>query len=142
MKYLTFFTLLLLFSFSGNAQEVLLAEAATEKEVIIEDDGAYIKWESLVHDFGEIPKDKPVVAFFELTNTSDSPFVLTKVSGSCGCTATDYPEDPILPGETKKIKATFDAKEPGTFVKSVTVFTSRESRPYILMLRGFVVQSF
>jgi hypothetical protein len=43
------------------------------------------------------------------TNTGSTPLVISNVRGSCGCTVTDYTKEPIAPGKTGNVKATFNA---------------------------------
>ncbi len=139
MKSLISTTALFFCFLFGNAQSGSgLKEVELVKQTVLEED--YIEWESLVYDFGEIPQDKAAKAIFKFSNRGKTPFLLTKVNGSCGCTDIEYPETPILPETTATLEATYDAKELGKFVKSVTVFTNKEARPYILMLRGQVIE--
>ncbi len=139
MKSLITTTALFFCFLFGNAQSDSNQKEESPIEVsVVEED--YIKWENLVYDFGEIPQNKAAKAVFKFSNRGKTPFLLTKVNGSCGCTDIEYPETPILSGTTETVEATYDAKELGKFVKSVTVFTDKEARPYILMLRGLVIE--
>ena len=52
---------------------------------------------------------------FEYRNEGDKPLIITKVKASCGCTATNYSKEPLLPGESSKIRATYNAHNPGAF---------------------------
>lgn len=102
-------------------------------------DKASFSWDTTIVDLGQIPQGTPVEAIFKFTNDSKIPLVITHVSRSCGCTATDYPDAPIMPGKTSTIKATYDAKALGAFDKTVTVY-SNASQPVILRIKGKVVQ--
>ncbi len=86
-----------------------------------------IKWEKVTHDFGIIDYQKPVTNVFEFVNTSDVSIVIKEAKGSCGCTATDFPKNAILPGETARITATYNAEDIGPFNKTVTVYTSADT---------------
>jgi len=97
-----------------------------------------IHFDKMEHDFGTITQGIPQKAVFKLTNESDEPLVLTKVKGSCGCTATSYSTEPIPAGETTEIEATFNAKSVGTFRKTISVFTNIQDDPYILSIKGTV----
>ena len=98
-----------------------------------------IEWNKELHDFGEIPHNKPVSCSFILTNTGDEPLILTYVKGACGCTTTHYSKEPVLPGKSTTIKATFDAKRPGVFHKSVRVETNRDVPRISLEFKGTVL---
>lgn len=98
-----------------------------------------VKWDKMEYTFGEIEQGIPAKAVFQLTNASDQPLIIKKVKGSCGCTATNYSQDPVLPGESTEISATYDAKNLGIFKKTVTVHTNVEEKPTVLILSGKVV---
>ena len=97
-----------------------------------------MKWEKHKHDFGTITKDHPVSTTFEFANEGDKPIVIQKVKGSCGCTATSYEQEPILPGASSEIKATYNAKSVGPFTKTVSVYTNQDEEPFILTITGTV----
>lgn len=98
-----------------------------------------IKWTKTSHEFGEIKQKLPVSYEFEFTNNGKAPLIIAEVEGSCGCTVTEYSEDPILPGKQGKIKATFDATALGKFHKSIKVTANVEGGPEYLYLQGTVV---
>jgi len=97
-----------------------------------------MKWVSTTVDFGTIPQGKPVVASFTFTNTSMVPLLINSVSTSCGCTVADYPKEPVLPGKTAVISATFNAAAAGPFQKSVLVSTNATEGRATLILKGEV----
>ncbi len=90
------------------------------------------------HDFGSIKQGIPQKATFMITNDSDQPLILKNVKGSCGCTTTNYPTEPVPAGSTAEIEATFNAKTPGAFRKTVSVFTNLKEDPFILVIKGTV----
>jgi hypothetical protein len=100
---------------------------------------AAFKWVETTHDFGKIPQGKPVTHEFKFTNTGKVPLVLSSVQASCGCTTPDYSKEPIAPGKTGVIKATFNAGAVGPFNKSVTVTANVEGGSTYLVLKGEVV---
>ncbi len=100
---------------------------------------ASIKWISETIDVGEIPQGIPKPIEFEFKNTSKEPIVVVSAQGSCGCTSTDFPKTPVLPGTTTKITATFNAANKGNFTKTVTVKISSEEAPVLLTFRGVVI---
>ncbi|MEM9917104.1 MAG: DUF1573 domain-containing protein [Bacteroidota bacterium] len=116
-----------------------LAVAYTPETKNVEEEAA-ISWDKMVHDFGTIPQGEPATAEFVLTNNSDTPLIITKVKGSCGCTATFHEDDPVAPGEQTIIKATYNAKKVGAFTKTVKVTTTLESLPIVLSIKGKVDQ--
>ncbi len=98
-----------------------------------------IVWKAETIDVGQIPQGTPKAIVYEFKNTGKTSVVITNVQGSCGCTATDYTKEPVLPGKTAKVTATYNAANKGGFTKTVTVTTSAESTPKILTLKGTVI---
>lgn len=97
-------------------------------------------WEKIEHDFGAIPQGKPVTAVFKVKNKSKSPLIFTSVNASCGCTTPSYTKEPIAPGKTGEITATYNALAPGEFTKQVTVITNLSDEQVVLRLKGKVEQ--
>ena len=98
-----------------------------------------VLWKAESIDVGQIPQGKPKAIVFEFKNTGKTAVVITNVKGSCGCTATDYTKEPVLPGKSAKVTATYNAANKGAFTKTVTVTTSAETTPKILTLKGTVI---
>jgi len=101
---------------------------------------AVFNWSKSTHDFGRIAQGKPVTAEFSFKNKGELPLVINYAKGSCGCTGVDYPKEPILPGQSGTIKATFNAAAPGAFNKTVTVESNAESGIQTLYIKGEVVK--
>lgn len=99
-----------------------------------------ITWtEGKTFDFGKIVQNQPVSRIFKFKNTSDTPLLVLKAQGSCGCTVTEYSSDMIAPGEVGFVKATFNAAKAGAFHKTVTVTTNLEDEQIKLEIFGEVV---
>ncbi|WP_163400526.1 DUF1573 domain-containing protein [Flavobacterium fluviatile] len=123
-----------LMSFSAIAPvKSLMSKSATATA-----DGTIV-WKTESIDVGQIPQGTPKAIVFEFKNTGKTAVVITNVQGSCGCTATDYTKEPILPGKSAKVTATYNAANKGAFTKTVTVTTSAEKTPKILTLKGTVI---
>ena len=120
-----------LMSFSPKTDSTLNTEFKTTP--------AAIKWASETIDVGEIPQGIPKPIEFEFKNTSKEPVVVVSAQGSCGCTNTDFPKTPVLPGASTKITATFNAANKGNFTKTVTVKIASEEAPVILTFKGVVI---
>jgi len=97
-----------------------------------------IKFEKETHDFGTIPQGTPVTYEFKFKNTGKAPLILTNASASCGCTTPEWTKEPIKPGKTGYVKATYNAASPGEFTKSVTVQSNAKNSTVILYLKGNV----
>ncbi len=98
-----------------------------------------IRWREKSIDVGEIQQGIPKQITYEFTNAGKSTVIITNVHPSCGCTAADYTKGIIGPGRKGYIKATFDAKNPGAFHKTVTVTTNIDPSPHVLNFNGRVV---
>ncbi|OIV43789.1 DUF1573 domain-containing protein [Flavobacterium johnsoniae] len=98
-----------------------------------------IVWKAETIDVGQIPQGTPKAIVYEFKNTGKTAVVITQVQGSCGCTATDYTKEPIAPGKSAKVTATYNAANKGAFTKTVTVTTSAETTPKVLTLKGTVI---
>ena len=100
--------------------------------------GGTVKLDKTVHDFGDIMlSDGPVSATFTATNIGDKPLVIYNVVSSCGCTDVEWTRQPLKPGESGTIKATYKNDEGAfPFDKNLTVYFSGIKQPVILRLRG------
>ncbi|MCD8268920.1 MAG: DUF1573 domain-containing protein [Parabacteroides sp.] len=101
---------------------------------------AVISADETSHDFGQIKEaDGKVSTTFVIKNTGDAPLVVTRVIASCGCTTPEWIKEPIAPGQTGNIKITYDPKgRPGTFAKTISVYSNGKTGSYILTIRGEV----
>jgi hypothetical protein len=111
---------------------------AAATEVIPKADLAVFETSALNHDFGKIKQGTPVTHEFIFTNKGKVPMVITNVAASCGCTTPDWTRDPIAPGGSGFIKATYNAAAPGAFNKTVTVTSNIENGFVQLFIKGEV----
>lgn len=72
-------------------------------------------------DFGKIKQGVPQKGTFVVTNISKEPLIIEQANPTCGCTISDYTKEPIAPGKTGVINATFNAASMGSFDKHLTV---------------------
>lgn len=89
-------------------------------------------------NFGDIPKGTPATHEFTFKNTSKQTVLITNVKASCGCTTPTYTKTPIKPGESGVVAATYNAANPGSFNKTITVTTNDTETPKILTIKGKV----
>ena len=101
---------------------------------------ARIEFASKSFDFGVIKEsDGPVTHEFEFVNRGDGNLLILKATAECGCTRPSFPEKPVAPGKTGKIKVTYNpAGRPGGFDKVVTVTTNGSPRKVRIKVRGTV----
>lgn len=82
---------------------------------------AKVKFKEELINFGTTKPNKPVTATFEFTNISKEPLLIEFARASCGCTTPDWTKEPILPGKTGKVMATYAANQ-GTGQVSKTIW--------------------
>lgn len=101
---------------------------------------ALLSFERMNYDFGAIREvSGPVSYNFKFTNTGNAPVLIKNVESSCGCTSPEWTKQPILPGKTGFVKATFDPKDrPGNFDKTITVFSNAKTPVIELKIKGMV----
>lgn len=89
------------------------------------------------YDFGTIAEGPAAEYEFTFTNKGTSPVIINNVQASCGCTTPSWPKDPILPGKSGSIKASYATTgRPGPFTKTITVLSNTGSN--VLTIRGTV----
>jgi hypothetical protein len=125
MKKIIFSAVLALFAISAFGQQSRAA----------------IDFEEKIHDFGELKEDDGKATHsFNFTNTGEQPLIIHNVRASCGCTSPDWTKQPVQPGKTGSIKATFDPRNrPGNFNKSIVVTTNATEPSVVLRITGKVV---
>ncbi|MDP1763842.1 MAG: DUF1573 domain-containing protein [Sediminibacterium sp.] len=99
---------------------------------------ADISFTQSTFDFGVIPQGTPVTHVFSFKNTGKDPLVLSNVTASCGCTTPEWPKEPVKPGATATIKATYNAASPGVFNKQITIISNAKNAQTILTIKGEV----
>ena len=101
-----------------------------------------IRFDKKVHDFGDVLiAEGPVSCIFTFTNIGNQPIVVQNVISSCGCTTPEWTREPVRPGATGTIQATYSNDQgPYPFDKTLTVYvgvgSSSLERPVLLRLRG------
>ena len=98
-----------------------------------------VQFKEVKHDFGKIKKNVPATYIFSFSNQSVKPVIIESAVAECGCTKPEFDNKPILKGKSSDIKVTYNAANPGTFTKKVTVKFANQAQPYILTIEGEVV---
>jgi hypothetical protein len=87
--------------------------------------GPVLAFEKNTHDFGDIFQGDKVEQVFKFTNTGSEPLIITNIQVTCGCTAPEWPRNPIPPGGKGEIKIGFNsAGKMGRQNKTVTVVSN------------------
>lgn len=121
MKRMNILMLSSLLALSASAQKI-----TTQHEVV---------------DCGQVVFRHPVTAEFQMKNEGNKPLIIKNVLKSCGCTKVEYPTKSIAAGEDFVVKAEYDAKQMGSFHKQVCLYSNASDEPFILAMRGRVVDN-
>ena len=99
-----------------------------------------ITFNTTEHDFGKVIQGEMVSYAFKFTNTGNADLVIANISTSCGCTATEYPKDPVPRGKEDFIKVRFDSRSKRGFQhKTITVATNTQPSNTVLTIKALVV---
>lgn len=120
--------------FIAMALVLSLSVFAQQKQVI-----EFVEQE---YDFGTVKEeDGKVSHVFEFVNVSQTPITITNVRASCGCTTPNWSRQPVMPGESGVVTATYSASgRPGRFNKSITVTANDGTQDFqiVLYIKGNV----
>ncbi len=101
-------------------------------------DGPKLSFSAITYDYGNITRNVPAKHAFKFTNTGTAPLIINSANPSCGCTVPTFTKEPIMPGKTGTIEVVYNAANPGTFTKSITVRSN--GGEISLTIRGTVVE--
>ncbi len=102
------------------------------------EDNAVIKFSETEYDFGSLQQKNQVTHCFEFFNRGETALVINDVKTSCGCTAVQWPKEPVRPKKSGIISVGYDAAFPGVFHKEITVYYNGPGSPFVLKIRGEV----
>ncbi len=92
--------------------------------------------DTMQYDMGTFTEGETAVHTFEFTNVGSGNFYIKEVRTTCSCTATDWPKEPVKPGETSSIKVTFDTNHKnGEYAKGVNIFSNAGELNLIIIVR-------
>ncbi len=103
-------------------------------------EGAQILFEKETHDFGKIIQGDIVRYQFKFKNIGNKDLIISDVKGSCGCTITQFPKQPIKPNQESTIDVSFNsAAKMGPQNKNLAVYTNAEPSLKVLYIKGDVI---
>ncbi|MEM6642976.1 MAG: DUF1573 domain-containing protein [Bacteroidota bacterium] len=92
------------------------------------------------YNFGEIVQGDRVSYTFEFENTGNEPLILSDVKTTCGCTAPEWPREPIVPGTKAELKVVFNSTGKLNMQnKVITVMSNAVNNPARVKIVGNVV---
>lgn len=91
------------------------------------------------YDFGMKEEGDVIKHNFAFTNTGKVPLIIKSAESTCGCTIPEWPKEPIAPGESGIIAATFDSKgKLGSQKKEITIRANTYPSKTKVALVGFI----
>jgi hypothetical protein len=99
-----------------------------------------ITFEKTTIDYGTVKANSDGNKVFTFTNTGDKPLIISNVQPGCGCTASDWTKEPILPGKKGEVKVHYNTANLNAFKKTIDVFSNDpKSGRVTLYIQGTVV---
>lgn len=94
-------------------------------------------------DFGLIREENGLVTHkVKAVNITEDTTYIISARTSCGCSAAEYSNDHIAPGDTVEVSITYDpTNRPGKFLKTVRFFTGTERIGNSIKISGTVIPS-
>ena len=106
---------------------VSFAQEVASKQLLT---GAKILFAERSFDFGVISHGDKVEHDFEFENVGTEPLILTDVRTTCGCTAPEWPREPVMPGKKAHVKVVFNSTgKSGVINKTITVLSNAVNGP-------------
>lgn len=103
----------------------LIYGAMAQEAQIEQKTGPEMAFSEAQFDFGDINQGDKVEHVFAFENVGTEPLIITNVQTTCGCTAPNWPRDPIAPGQSSEIKVVFNsAGKIGRQHKVVTIVSN------------------
>lgn len=122
MKKLALFTLFFVFCAAVSVTQAQTASSNSK--------APHISFTETSKSFGEIKQGEVVSHTFTFKNTGKEPLIISSVQTTCGCTVANYTKDPILPGKTGEVKASFNSTGKfGGQNKVITVLSNADNNP-------------
>lgn len=98
-----------------------------------------ISFDKTTIEYGNVKFGADGHRFFTVKNTGDKPLVINRVQASCGCTTPEWSQDPILPGQSSKIKVGYNTQLVGNFQKLIEVYSNDPANSRsVLYIKGNV----
>ncbi|MBK8554893.1 MAG: DUF1573 domain-containing protein [Lewinellaceae bacterium] len=99
-----------------------------------------VEWSTRQIILEDLPYGIPATRTFTIKNISDKAMEWFEVNPSCVCTSVDFDSAPILSGETRLVKVTYNSAKEGEFYRIVAVKTSFDpDNPVAIVINGNVL---
>ena len=109
------------------------AEAKTIETKVLEV-GPRIKFEKVVHDFGEVKRNSSNVCEFRFANVGDAVLKIERIISGCRCTVPELAKKEYAPGESGTLKVVYRASSrPGSATRRVSVPSNDKTKPNVVL---------
>ena len=99
-----------------------------------------IYFKDTVYDFNTLHFGDKAFCVFRYKNTGNEALHLTGVETSCGCTAVDWPKEPLMPGQESEIRINLNTTEDyGYKEETVTVFSDAPRQKSMLHIKANIL---
>ena len=137
--YIQLTTFLLLLSCLLIDNHLLAQNNISAKSIAAKKPLTAITFDDMEKDFGTVMAGEKVSEIFTFKNTGDEPLVLSSAKGSCSCTVSAFPKEPILPGETSFLEVSYDTQNKrGLRKQKVTILANTYPIETVVYLKGQV----
>lgn len=102
-----------------------------------------VSWDSSAYDFGAVPRETYELKHdFVFINEGSSPITVSYAVASCSCVSLDWTREAVAPGASGKVSVTYFRERSATsFEKGLSVFFSESSKPVLLSISGYFVET-
>ncbi|ELR71825.1 hypothetical protein C900_02200 [Fulvivirga imtechensis AK7] len=107
----------------------MIYNALAQESATVAENGPVMTFDTAKHDFGDIHQGDKVQHTFTFENTGNEPLIITNVQVTCGCTASDWPRDPIAPGQESSITISFNSAGKLGMQNKVITIVSNAANP-------------
>jgi hypothetical protein len=102
---------------------------------------AKIKFIDYSYDFGIVSSGTQVTYNFKFENNGKVPLIISNANANCGCTVSEFPKYPVLPGNFDSIKVIFDTQSRiGFQLKKINITANTYPSQNILELKGQIIE--
>lgn len=135
------FFMIILSACQNKQSDIKGVETEIRKDSLLKE-MPFIKFENTTFDFGEIKREtsNSITTSFQFINEGEKPLIIQKADVSCGCVYVEYPQKPVLKGETASIEVTLDVNQlDGHFSKKIFIQSNAYNDVELLHVAGSVL---
>jgi hypothetical protein len=134
------FVLVLGIALSCDQATTNAKKAYLERDNIPDSEKPVLRFSNPVFNFGTLRQGEEVSHDFSFKNSGKSDLLIAFASASCGCTVPTWPKEPIPPGGTGVIKATFNSEgKEGKQNKKIVITANTKPELTEIFLEGEVL---